>query len=215
MTQAGNMPPRRGLALDRVSASIGGRRLFELDLLVPPGVVATVMGPSGSGKSTMLALVGGFLGPEFAADGTVSLDGRDVTRLPAASRGLGLMFQDDLLFPHLSVGGNLAFGLRPDTADRRAAIAMALAEIGMAGFEDRDPASLSGGQRSRVALMRTLLANPHALLLDEPFSRLDRALRGQVRNHVFEMARARGLPVLLVSHDREDADDANGPILLL
>jgi putative thiamine transport system ATP-binding protein len=215
VTHATRPAARRGLVLERVSATIGGRRLFELDLTVPPGVVATVMGPSGSGKSTLLALVGGFLGPEFTTAGSVSLDGADLTGVPAAARRLGLLFQDDLLFPHLSVGGNLAFGLPPEVTDRRAAVALALAETGMAGFENRDPASLSGGQRSRVALMRTLLAGPRALLLDEPFSRLDRELRGQIRRHVFDMARSRGLPVLLVSHDREDADDANGPILLL
>ena len=215
MTRAVPVAAARGLALDAVSASIRGRRLFALSLVVPPGTVTTVMGPSGSGKSTLLALVGGFLEPEFAAGGRVLLDGVDLAGLPAHERRLGLLFQDDLLFPHMSVGGNLAFGLPAETVDRRAAVASALAEVGMEGFENRDPASLSGGQRSRVALMRTLLARPRALLLDEPFSRLDRELRGQVRRLVFDLARARGLPVLLVTHDQEDAEATNGPILLL
>ena len=215
MTRPKSAAPGRGLTLDAVSASIRGRRLFSLSLVIPPGTVATVMGPSGSGKSTLLALVGGFLDPEIVAGGRVLLDGTDLAGLPAHRRRLGLMFQDDLLFPHMSVGGNLAFGLPPEAAGRDAAVRSALAEVGLEGFETRDPATLSGGQRSRVALMRTLLAQPRALLLDEPFSRLDRDLRGQVRRLVFDMARARGLPVLLVSHDSEDAEAANGPRLLL
>jgi len=205
----------RGLVLEGVSAAIRGRRLFELSLAVPPGTVTTVMGPSGSGKSTLLALLGGLLDPVFTAGGRVLLDGVDLGGLPAHERRLGLMFQDDLLFPHMTVAGNLAFGLPPGTEDRGAAVAAALAEVGLEGFENRDPASLSGGQRSRVALMRTLLSRPRALLLDEPFSRLDRDLRGQVRALIFDLARARGLPVLLVTHDAEDAEAANGPILLL
>jgi putative thiamine transport system ATP-binding protein len=184
----------------------------QLDLTVAPGEIATIMGPSGSGKSTLLAYIGGFLDPAFAARGEVLIGERPITGLRAEERRVGILFQDDLLFPHLSVGGNLAFGLRPgrSRAERRRAIAEALAEAGLDGFESRDPATLSGGQRARVALLRTLLAEPHALLLDEPFGKLDRDLRREVRLFVFDHARRRGLPVLLVTHDAEDAEAAGG-----
>jgi putative thiamine transport system ATP-binding protein len=131
---------------------------------------------------------------------------------------MGLLFQDPLLFPHLSVGGNLMFGLTPaieGKTARRQAVEAALSHVGMGDFGDRDPATLSGGQRARVALMRTLLSKPQALLLDEPFSKLDTARREQVRDLVFAEARQRGLPVLLVTHDVADAKAAGGPCIEL
>jgi len=208
-----------GLTLAGVTISLAGRVLVPpLDLAVAPGAVTTVMGPSGSGKSTLLAHVGGFLDPAFAATGRIAVDGQDVTTLPAPERRLGILFQDDLLFPHLSVGGNLAFGLAASVrgrAERRQRIAAALADSGLAGFAERDPATLSGGQRARIALLRCLLAEPRALLLDEPFSKLDTALRRDFRRFVFEHARARSLPALLVTHDPEDAAAAGGPVVTL
>jgi putative thiamine transport system ATP-binding protein len=170
------------------------------------------------GKSTLLAFVGGFLGRDFRAEGRILLNGRDVTALPPERRGIGLLFQDALLLPHLSVAGNLLIGLTPDVrgrAARRQAAVAALAEVGLDGFADRDPATLSGGQAARVALMRTLLARPEALILDEPFSRLDAPLRAQVRELVFAEARKYGLPVLLVTHDPADAEAAAGRIVEL
>ena len=187
-------------------------------LAVPQGEVVTVMGPSGSGKSTLLAWVSGALDPGFRASGRVLLDGADVTFLPAHLRRIGLLFQDDLLFPHLSVAENLAFGLPPAIrarSERQARIAAALDDAELPGFGPRDPATLSGGQRARVALLRTLLAEPRALLLDEPFGKLDVALRGRMRDFVFERARRLGLPVLLVTHDPDDAAAAGGPVLEL
>jgi len=185
-----------------------GRRLLgPLTLAVAAGEVVTLMGPSGVGKSTLLAALSGSLDPAFRAEGRVWLDERDLMRLPPERRCLGLLFQDPLLFPHLSVGENLAFGI-PRGVSRRARdarVAVALAEAGMAGFERRDPATLSGGQAARVALMRVLLAEPRALLLDEPFSRLDAPLRARLRAFVFDHITARGLPTLLVTHDPEDA----------
>lgn len=206
-----------GLVLDDVAIALGGKPLVgPLSLDVPPGEVVTVMGPSGSGKSTLLAFVGGFLGHAFAARGRVLVDGTDVTGMPPEKRAVGILFQDDLLFPHLTVGGNLAFGLREavrDKARRRAIVEEALAQAGLAGFADRDPGTLSGGQRARVALLRTLLAEPRALLLDEPFGKLDAALRQDVRAFVFARARARGLPTLLVTHDAADAQAAGGRVV--
>ncbi|MCR8546746.1 ATP-binding cassette domain-containing protein [Salipiger sp. P9] len=207
-----------GLVLEDLRIALGGRVMVALDAAVAPGSVLTVMGPSGSGKSTLLAAITGTLAPQFTLMGRILLDGRDITALPPEQRRTGILFQDELLFPHLSVGGNLAFGLPPSVrgrAARRARIAEALDEIGLAGFAPRDPATLSGGQKARVALMRTLLAAPRALLLDEPFSRLDAELRGQIRALVFERARTQGLPVLLVTHDRADAEAAGGRVIRL
>lgn len=207
-----------GLRLDTLEIRLGGRVMVALDAHVAPGEVLTVMGPSGSGKSTLLAAITGALDPAFALSGRILLDGEDVTALPTERRRIGILFQDELLFPHLSVGGNLAFGLPPSLrgrAARRARIDGALQEIGLGGFARRDPATLSGGQKARVALMRTLLAEPRALLLDEPFSRLDAARRGQIRELVFARAKAQRLPVLLVTHDREDAAAAGGAVIEL
>jgi putative thiamine transport system ATP-binding protein len=146
----------------------------------------------------------------------VLLDGEDMAALPPERRRIGILFQDDLLFPHLSVAENLAFGLPAglrDRAARAARIAGALAEAGMAEFGERDPATLSGGQRARIALMRTLLAEPRALLLDEPFAKLDVALRGRIRAFVFDHARANALPTLMVTHDPEDAAATGGQVI--
>jgi putative thiamine transport system ATP-binding protein len=207
------------LRLEAVAISLRGHLLVpRLDCSVPPGVVVTIMGPSGSGKSTLLAHIGGFLDRAFQARGRILIGTDDITMRPPEGRRVGILFQDDLLFPHLSVAGNLAFGFRSEAtsrAERRRIIVDALVEAGLEGFAERDPATLSGGQRARVALLRTLLAKPRALLLDEPFSKLDRDLRQDVRQFVFDHARQRGLPVLLVTHDREDAAAAGGPVISL
>ena len=209
------------LELQGVALHLNGERLLgPLTLDVGPGEVATIMGPSGSGKSSLLAFLCGMLPPAFTAEGRVLVDGADLAPLPAEKRRIGILFQDDLLFPHLSVGDNLAFGLPPTVrgrSERTARIAQALAEADLAGFADRDPATLSGGQRARAALMRTLLSEPRLLLLDEPFSKLDAALRARFRTFVFDHARRRGLPVLLVTHDPADAESAanHGKIVTL
>lgn len=202
------------LTLAEVSISIRGQPLFEpLSVQVDAGTVVSLMGPSGSGKSSLLSLVAGILPPDLSAAGDVRIDGVSILDLPPERRGVGLLFQDDLLFPHLSVRENLLFGI-PDSvrgAERDQRVDAALAEAELDGFGDRDPATLSGGQRTRVALMRTLLSRPRALLLDEPFSRLDRDLRSRIRRFVLDHALQRALPVLLVTHDPEDAEAAGGP----
>lgn len=198
-----------GLSLRGVTLGIGGRPLMTpLDLEVAGGEIVTLMGPSGSGKSSILAFVCGTLDPIFETTGKIFINGHDVTALPPERRRAGILFQDDLLFPHLSVGENLAFGLPrriKHRHERERRIDQALREADLEGFARRDPATLSGGQRARVALMRTLLSEPRALLLDEPFSKLDVHLRERVRRFVFDHARAEGLPTLLVTHDPEDA----------
>jgi len=204
-----------GLELRDVQIAKDGKLLVGLNRMIGPGEVLTVMGPSGIGKSTLLAYITGTLAPAFKASGTVMLDGRDITHEAPHKRHVGILFQDDLLFPHLSVGANLAFGLPAggNLKERRVKVETALAEVDLAGFADRDPATLSGGQKARVALMRMLLSDPCALLLDEAFSRLDTALRAQVRGLVFERAKALQLPVLMVTHDRDDANAAGGEIV--
>jgi putative thiamine transport system ATP-binding protein len=205
-----------GLAFD-VTIRRGERTLLALAAGIPPGEALAVMGPSGSGKSTLLAWLMGELPREFEASGTATLDGRPLGGLRPHRRRLGLLYQDPLLFPHLSVAANLAFGLPRATrgAARRARIEAALEEIGLGGYGPRDPATLSGGQAARVALMRTLLAEPRALLLDEPFSKLDAELRERMRRLVLDRARAAGMPVLLVTHDAEDAAATGGQVLRL
>jgi putative thiamine transport system ATP-binding protein len=179
---------------------------------------AVVMGPSGVGKSTLLDAIGGHLAHGFSCTGRVLVMGRDVTALPAEARRIGVMFQDALLFPHLSLGDNLAFGL-PATlrgrAERRAAVEAALAQAGLEGLYARDPATLSGGQKARAALMRALLAEPQALLLDEPFSKLDAGLRAEMRSFVFGHVQARGIATLIVTHDPADAGAAGGVVVEL
>jgi putative thiamine transport system ATP-binding protein len=194
----------------------GTRRLFApLTCRIAPGRPVTIMGPSGAGKSSLLAWLTGVLPPGLAGEGEVLLDGTSVLSLPAHQRRLGILFQDDLLFPHMTVAENVAFGLpaKDDRAARRVRVEQALASVELAGFADRDPLTLSGGERARVALLRVLLSEPRALLLDEPFSKLDLTLRDRFRSLVFQSATH--LPVLLVSHDPQDSVAAGGDVLEL
>ena len=196
----------------------GAALVKPLSLHIAGGQVGAIMGPSGCGKSTLLAAIGGHLTRDFTCHGGVLLDGKDITHLPVQARRIGIMFQDALLFPHLSVGGNLAFGLDPAQASRaarRAAVAQALEMAGLTGMENRDPATLSGGERARVALMRSLLARPKAILLDEPFSKLDTALRAEFRAFAFDHIKASGIPALMVTHDPSDIAQITGPVINL
>jgi putative thiamine transport system ATP-binding protein len=207
------------LRIEEVTLAIGSRILIHrLCIAVAAGEVVTVMGPSGSGKSSLLDWLCGTLDPAFSATGAAYVDGLRLDHLPPEQRRLGILFQDDLLFPHMSVGQNIAFGLPAaigKRAERRRRVEAALAEADLEGFALRDPATLSGGQRARVALMRTLVSEPRALLLDEPFNKLDAALRTRFRAYVFERACQRRLPVLLVTHDAADAEAAAGLVLRL
>lgn len=202
------------LELDRLCVTLpdGKTLVGPVSLTVQPGQIVTIMGPSGIGKSTLLDAIGGHLHPGLRVSGAVRLAGRTLLPLPAEARGVGLVAQDPALFAHLSVGQNLTFAL-PRGPGREAAVAEALTQAGLPGFESRDPATLSGGQRARVALIRSLLARPRALLLDEPFSRLDAALRADIRAFAFERLRNAAIPALMVTHDPADAEAAAGPIL--
>ena len=195
------------LALRGLRLWLGERLLVDrLDLQVAPGQVLALTGPSGCGKSSLLAHLCGLLVPPLRGEGEVWLDGRALHGLPTESRGLGLLFQDDLLFPHFSVAQNLLFAMPPGQAQpvRLAQAEQALAEAGLAGFGSRRPHTLSGGQRARVALLRALLARPGALLLDEPFSRLDLPLRAAMRTFVYQRLQRLRMPCVLVTHDADD-----------
>jgi ABC-type Fe3+/spermidine/putrescine transport system ATPase subunit len=179
--------------------------LRGLSLDVPAGTSAFLMGPSGSGKSTLLRCIAGL---EQGYTGQVLLDGQRLDGLPPHRRRIGLMAQEPALFPHLDVLRNVAFGLRYRGVPRRAQAAEALRWLEMVGLESRADAAvdeLSGGQRSRVALARTLAAGPRAVLLDEPLASLDAELRADLGRRVKDLLAAQGIPALWVTHDRAEA----------
>ena len=195
----------------------GGSSLIAgLSVSIANGSLRLLQGPSGCGKSTLLSVVSGTAPPSVNWSGDVLLDGLSVTSLRAEDRGIGLMFQDPLLFPHMSVGDNLAFGLAARyRRHRRQRVEAALEMSGLVGFADRDPATLSGGQAARLALMRTLLAEPKVLLMDEAFSALDPDLRQSFGQFVLSQIRERNIPALLVSHDAGDASFADDDVIRL
>jgi putative thiamine transport system ATP-binding protein len=195
------------LMLKDVTISLDGARLIgPLGLAAGPSEIVCIMGASGSGKSSLLAYIAGDLPLPLVGSGAVVLNNVAVNGIAPERRKIGRLFQDDLLFPHMTVRENLLFGLpRGPKAAREAEAAQALADAELDGFGHRAPHTLSGGQRSRIALFRALLARPDAMLLDEPFSKLDDDLKGTMRNYVYSHLKARGIPALMVTHDRADA----------
>ena len=176
-----------------------------LSLDVTPGEVVALLGPSGSGKSTLLRAVAGL---EPLSAGSITWDGADLVGVPVHRRGFGLMFQDGQLFPHRDVGGNVAFGLAMGGVDqprRRVAVRELLELVGLEGFERREVSTLSGGERQRVALARSLAPRPRLLLLDEPLSALDRALRERLAGEVRAALVATGTTAIFVTHDHDEA----------
>ena len=209
------------LELDHIHIAARSRVLIrDLSARVAGGAVLAVMGESGSGKSSLLAYLCGTLAPGIEARGDVRLDGRDIGALPTLQRRVGILFQDDLLFPHLSVLGNLLFASPPAAGagartQRAGQAHAALAQAGLEGHAQHLPHTLSGGQRARVSVLRALLAQPRALLLDEPFARLDADLRERFRAFVFERLRELGIPAVLVTHDVHDVPPGAQCIRLL
>jgi putative thiamine transport system ATP-binding protein len=173
---------------------------------VKPGEVVTLMGPSGCGKSTLLSVIAGHLSPFFSISGSITLNNIEVLNLAPDQRRIGILFQDDLLFPHLNIWENLAFALpkKITGAQRKKESLATLERIGLAELADKMPAHISGGQRARISLMRMLLSKPCAVLLDEPFSKLDKVLREEFREFVFNQIKKQNVPALMVTHD--DAD---------
>jgi len=190
--------------------------LISLNETINGGDVLTIMGPSGSGKSTLLNWVSGMLPDAFSATGNLYFDNTNITNIASYKRKMGLLYQDALLFPHLTVAGNIAFAMpKEQQQGREAMIKQALLDVGLEGLENRQPESLSGGQQARIALLRVLLSQPKAILLDEPFSKLDSQLRQDVRQLVFEQIRHHQLPAIMVTHDLADAEAAKGKIVRL
>ncbi|MGL6261162.1 ATP-binding cassette domain-containing protein [Vibrio sp. WXL103] len=184
-----------------------GEALFTgLDLQVLPGEVLSLMGPSGCGKSTLLDVIAGHLSDEFEYQGQVLLDDVVLDKLSAHQRRVGILFQDDLLFPHLTIWENLAFAI-PDNVkgeERKQRAMQALENISLLTLADSFPEQVSGGQRARISLTRMLLAKPKVVLLDEPFSKLDKMLREQFRDWVFEQLAQANIPTVMVTHDEQD-----------
>lgn len=194
------------VSVAEVSKSFGHTPvLTDVSLDVADGRTMSLLGPSGSGKSTLLRIVAGL---EPADAGSVSIDGIDVTRRPAHERDVGVVFQDQALFPHLDVGGNVAFGLRMAGIARSARatrVAEVLSVVGLAGYEGRDPSTLSGGEAQRVALARALAPSPSVVLLDEPLAALDQLLRERLLLELRTIFDALGVTVIAVTHDPTEA----------
>lgn len=178
----------------------------RVDMAIHAGEFITLLGPSGCGKSTTLRMIAGFEQPN---SGTITLNGQTVTGdgryLPPEKRQVGMVFQDYALFPHLNVGDNVAFGLKGNKSTKRARMSEMLELVGLAGYDKRMPYELSGGQQQRVALARALAPAPALILLDEPFSNLDAALRAQVRAEVRNILKQAQTTCLFVTHDQEEA----------
>jgi ABC-type Fe3+/spermidine/putrescine transport system ATPase subunit len=195
------------LRLERITKSYGGAGAVvrDLSLSIGSGEFVTLLGPSGCGKSTTLKIVAGLVAPDR---GRVALGGRDVTALPASARGVGMVFQNLALFPHLTAAENVAFGLRMRGLPRpeiRRRVHAALELVRMQGFDERVPAQLSGGQQQRVALARACAIEPAVLLLDEPLGALDRKLREEMQVEIRALTRRLGVTALFVTHDQEEA----------
>jgi len=202
------LPPRPDIAvrLDGVSKRFGEvAALHEGSLAVHRGELMTLLGPSGCGKTTLLNLVAGFLPPD---SGDIVIDGERVTAVPTHRREIGMMFQSYALFPHMTVAANVGYGLRMRGLAKReiaVQVADALALVKLTGLEDRRPRQLSGGQQQRVALARALVVRPKVLLLDEPFSALDKSLRASMQVELKEIQRKLGVTTIFVTHDQSEA----------
>ncbi len=194
------------LVVDSVSVSLGGQSVLNtVSLAVAAGEVVAVFGPSGSGKSTLLRAVAGLVEVE---SGRVVIDGVDVTSVPTHRRRVGMVFQDEQLFPHRDVAGNVAFGLEMAGVGRRereSRVEELLSAVGLDGFGDRDVSTLSGGEAKRVALARSLAPRPAVLLADEPLTGLDADLHDRLAVEVGAVLRESGTTTLWVTHDRAEA----------
>lgn len=202
------------LTVDRVVVSFGDVDvLTNLSLSIDQGDVVALLGPSGCGKSTLLRVIAGVIAPD---SGHVHLADTDITTLPTHRRGVGMVFQDNQLFPHLSVGDNVGFGLKVagiGRDDRRRKTADWLQRVGLASFADRQVGDLSGGEAKRVALARTLAVHPDVVLLDEPLTGLDHELHDQLAVDVAELLTDLSMTAILVTHDHDEAATIAGRVI--
>ncbi|MDQ5857972.1 MAG: ABC transporter ATP-binding protein [Acidobacteriota bacterium] len=205
------------LVLEHLDKRFGGLHVTrDVSLSIRRSEILALLGPSGSGKTTVLRTVAGFEVPDT---GRVIVDGEDVTHLPPERRSFGIVFQHYALFPHMTVGENVAFGLESrggvSAAATRDRVARALASVDLAGFEARKVTEISGGQQQRVALARALAPEPRVLLLDEPLSNLDPSLRGRTRRELKRIIRAAGITTLFVTHEQEEAFELGDRVALM
>jgi len=195
------------LNVDRVTVAFDDVTvLADASLSLERGEVVALLGASGSGKSTLLRVVAGVIAPDA---GSVELAGSDITTLPTHQRGVGMVFQDNQLFPHLSVGDNVAFGLKMagvNRAGRRKQAAAWLRRVGLGALADRSVSDLSGGEAKRVAVARTLATGPDVVLLDEPLTGLDRELHDQLVSELAALLSDLSVTAILVTHDHEEAE---------
>ena len=202
------------LEVRKLNVAFGARRvLTDTTFAVAEGEVVALLGPSGSGKSTLLRIIAGLLAPD---SGDVVLDGTVITGIPTHRRNIGLVFQDEQLFPHRSVAQNVEFGLRMQglpARQRAERVAELLDLIGLAGFGGRRVTDLSGGEAKRIALARTLAPSPRVVLLDEPLTGLDRELHDQLATELARLLRATATTALLVTHDRAEASTISDRLL--
>src|SRR4051812_17773057 len=204
------------LELDRVAKQFGPQTVVDdFSLRVGKGEFVSFLGPSGCGKTTTLQMIAGFLDP---TRGAIRLEGKDLTAIHPAKRGLGIVFQSYALFPHMTAAENVAFGLemrKVSRADRIERVRAALAMVGLAGYEDRHPRRMSGGQQQRVALARALVIRPSVLLLDEPLSNLDARLREGMQIELRQIQRNLGTTTVLVTHDQIEAMSLSDRIVVM
>ncbi|WP_158742958.1 ABC transporter ATP-binding protein [Acidisphaera sp. L21] len=202
------------VALERVSKRFGGVAAVEdLSIAVAPGEFFTILGPSGSGKSTTLSMIAGFEVPD---SGRILLGGQDMTRAAPRARGLGMVFQNYAIFPHLDVFENVAFPLRArGQKDVTARVMEALATVRLQGMERRYGRQLSGGQQQRVALARAIVARSAIVLMDEPLGALDKNLRYHMQTEIADIQRRLGMTVIFVTHDQEEAMNLSDRIAIM
>jgi putative spermidine/putrescine transport system ATP-binding protein len=195
------------LELLSINKTYGGAEFAveDLNLAVKPGEFFSILGPSGCGKSTTLRMIAGFVSP---TSGQIALEGQDVTRQPPEKRRIGIVFQNYAVFPHMTVGQNIAYGLKLRGVGKAViaeTVRKALAQVNLSGYEDRRPNNLSGGEQQRVALARVIVLEPSLLLLDEPLSALDKKLRDEMRSWLKRLQADLGITTVYVTHDQDEA----------
>lgn len=204
------MVSEKVLIIDKLQVLTSSQALFPaVSMQLVAGQLITVMGPSGCGKSIFLGAIAGSLASDLKVRGDLYLQGKKLNNLQLHQREIAIAYQQDLLFPHMNVEGNLLFALpKGDSKQRQEVVQKALHSADLDGFGKSDISILSGGQKARVSILRSLLSQPKLLLLDEPFSKLDEQLRHDFRSFVYRQIKAMNIPAILVSHDKQDCNSA-------